>query len=89
MRKPLPVESSALSEEQMALGALLHMPESITSDQISEELAILAAIRSGEAAANVGRVVTHEEVVRRPATWTPKWCTIRRAIGSAKKGICL
>jgi predicted transcriptional regulator len=56
----------------LALEALLQMPESITLRQISEEIAILAAIRCGEAAADAGRVVSHEEVVRKSATWTSK-----------------
>ena len=60
-------ESTNLSEKQIALETLLHMPESITLEEISEELAILAAIRSGEADADAGRVVSHEEVVRRSA----------------------
>jgi predicted transcriptional regulator len=63
---------ATLSEKQLALEALLRMPESVTLDQISEEMAILAAIRKGEAAADAGRVIPHEEVVRRSATWTSK-----------------
>jgi predicted transcriptional regulator len=65
-------EAATLSEKQLALEALLSMPESATLRQISEEMAILAAIRHGEAAADAGRVVSHEEVVRRSATWTSK-----------------
>ena len=63
---------AALSEKQLALDALLRMPESATLRQISEEMAILAAIRKAEAAADAGRVVPHEEVVRRSAAWTSK-----------------
>jgi predicted transcriptional regulator len=58
-------ETAAPSEKQVALEALSRMPESITLDQICEEMAILAAIRRGEAAADAGQVVTHGEVVRR------------------------
>jgi predicted transcriptional regulator len=65
-------EAAALSEKQLALQALLVMPESATLRQISEEMAILAAIRHGEAEADADRVVTHEEVVRRSAAWTSK-----------------
>ncbi len=60
------------SEKQLALEALLRMPESVTLRQISEEMAILAAIRNGETAADAGRVVSHEAVVRRSATWISK-----------------
>ena len=65
-------ETAILSEKQLALEALLRMPEAATLDQISEEMAILAAIRKGEAAADDGRVVSHEEAVRRSAAWTCK-----------------
>ncbi len=65
-------EAATLSEKQLALDALSRMPESATLDQISEELAILTAIRRGEAAADAGRVISHEEVVRRSATWISK-----------------
>jgi predicted transcriptional regulator len=66
------IETAAPSEKQLALEALSRMPESVTLDQISEEMAILAAIRRGESAADGGRVISHEEVVRRSATWTSK-----------------
>jgi predicted transcriptional regulator len=46
------------------------MPESATLEEISEELAILAAIRRGEAAADAGRVLTHDELKKRSAAWT-------------------
>jgi predicted transcriptional regulator len=65
-------EAPTLTEKQMAWEALRQMPESATLQQISEEMAILAAIRRGEAAADAGRVVSHEEVLRRSAEWTSK-----------------
>jgi predicted transcriptional regulator len=70
----MPVESSTaeVSEKHLAYRALERMPESATLEQISEELAILAAIRRGERAAEEGRVVSHEEVARRSASWTGK-----------------
>ena len=48
-----------MTDKQTALSVLQRMPESATLDEISEELALLAAIRRGEAAAKAGR------------TWTP------------------
>jgi predicted transcriptional regulator len=48
------------------------MPKSATLDEISEELAILAAIRRGEAAADAGRPLTHAQVRRRSASWSGK-----------------
>jgi predicted transcriptional regulator len=65
-------ETLAGSDKQIALDALRRMPESATLQQISEELAILAAIRRGEAAADAGRVVSHAEVKERSAAWTGK-----------------
>ena len=55
-------ELLAGTDKQIAPNALQRMPESATLDEISEELAILAAIRRGEAAADAGRMLTHEEV---------------------------
>ena len=65
-------ETLILTEKQLALETLRQMPESATLEQISEEMAILAAIRRGEADADTGRVLSHEEVVRRSAAWTSR-----------------
>jgi len=65
-------EAPTLTDKQLASEALRQMPESVTLQQISEELAILAAIRQGEADADAGRVVSHEEVLRRSAEWISK-----------------
>lgn len=66
------VELLAGTDKEVAFNALQRMPESATLDEISEELAILAAIRRGEAAADVGRTLTHAEVKQRSALWTGK-----------------
>jgi len=63
-------EAPNLSDKQLALDALNRMPDSATLQQISEELAILAAIRRGEAEVDAGRVLSHEDVRQRSATWT-------------------
>lgn len=60
------------TDKQIAFNALQLMPESATLDEICEELAILAAIRRGEAAADAGRTLTHAEVKQRSASWTGK-----------------
>jgi predicted transcriptional regulator len=65
-------EAPLLTDKQLAAEALGRMPESASLEQISEELAILAAIRKGERAAAEGRVASHEEVIRRSAAWTGK-----------------
>ena len=61
-----------VSEKELAFDALRRMPETATLIQMSEELAILASIRRGEAAADVGDLIPHDEAVRRAATWTTK-----------------
>ncbi len=60
------------TEKQIALDALDRLPATATLEEMIEELAILAAIRRGEAAADAGRVVSHAEVERRSALWTSK-----------------
>jgi predicted transcriptional regulator len=66
------MELLAGTDKQIAFKALQQMPESATLDEISEEFAILAAIRRGEAAAEAGRTLTHAEVKQRSALWTGK-----------------
>jgi predicted transcriptional regulator len=58
------------TDKQIAINALARMPESATLEEISEELAILAAIRRAEGDAAAGRARTHEEVKTRSAAWT-------------------
>lgn len=58
------VQTPPMSDKQLALETLRRMPEEATLEQIREEMAILAAIRRGQAAADAGRVIAHEEVKR-------------------------
>lgn len=60
------------TDQEIARDALDRLPPSATLEQMSEELALLAALRTAEAAADAGRVVPHDEVERRSALWTPK-----------------
>ncbi len=59
-----------MSDKQIVLDAVQRMPESATIEEIRETVALLAAIRRGEVAANAGAVIPHEEVKRRSAVWT-------------------
>ena len=61
-----------MSDKQRVIDAVQRMSESATLSEISESVAILAAIRRGEAAADAGQVVPHEEVRRRSETWIGK-----------------
>jgi predicted transcriptional regulator len=59
-----------MSNKQMVLEALRKLPEEASLDEISEEIAILAAIQHGKDDADAGRVLTHDEVKARSAAWT-------------------
>jgi predicted transcriptional regulator len=62
-------EILSLTDKQLALETVRQMPETATLQEISEEMAILAALRRGEADANAGGVLSHEEAARRSAEW--------------------
>jgi predicted transcriptional regulator len=53
-----------MSEKALVLEAAGRLPD----DATFEEIAIAAAIRRGEAAADAGKVVPHEEVKKRLAS---------------------
>ncbi|MGA2177085.1 MAG: hypothetical protein ABSH38_19080 [Verrucomicrobiota bacterium] len=61
-----------MSDKETVIETVRKLPETATIDDISEEVAILAAIRRGEKAADAGRVVPHDEVKRRVAAWKSK-----------------
>ena len=66
------VEAPVMTEMQVARAVLDRMPESSSLEEISEEIAILAAIRHGQADIDAGRFVSHEEAKRRSASWISK-----------------
>ena len=59
-----------MSAKQLVIKAVRALPDESTMAQIAEEIAILAAIERGEADIAAGRVIPHEEVVKRARTWT-------------------
>jgi predicted transcriptional regulator len=61
-----------MSDKEVVIETTRRMPEVATLEQISEEIAILAAIRKGEDAADAGRVTPHEEVRRMIPSWISK-----------------
>ncbi len=65
-------DAATVSDKELALESLRRMPDGVSMQEISEEFAVLAAIRRGEAAADAGRVLTHDELKRRSAAWTSK-----------------
>ena len=67
------VETAPFSEKSIALETLQRMPDSVTLEDICDELAILASIRRGEADGTAGRVVSHAEVKRKSAGWASSY----------------
>ncbi len=61
-----------MSEKSAVLEVVRELPEEVTIDEIIEALSILAAIRRGEADADAGRLVSHEEAKKRVASWFTK-----------------
>ncbi len=61
-----------MSDKDIVIETVRNLPESATLNEISEEIAILAAIACGEKAADEGRVISHEEVKKRFAAWSSK-----------------
>lgn len=54
-----------MTNKDLVIEALRRLPEDVTLEEISEEIAVLAALRRGEEAATAGRVASHEEVKKR------------------------
>jgi predicted transcriptional regulator len=61
-----------MSSKQQVFELLDKLPDNATLDQISEEIAILAAIQRGLESSDAERVITHEDLKNRSATWIPK-----------------
>jgi predicted transcriptional regulator len=58
-----------MTNKQLAIEALRDLPNEASFAEIGERIAILAAIRDGEDAADDGRLVANEELKRRVAQW--------------------
>jgi hypothetical protein len=59
-----------MSGKQIVLEVLERMPETATLEEISEQIAILAAIHRGEVAADTGHITSHGEIKQRSAAWS-------------------
>jgi predicted transcriptional regulator len=60
-----------MSDKDVVIETIRQMPEVATLEQISEEIAILAAIRKGVDAADAGQVTPHEEVRQKLSSVVP------------------
>ena len=61
-----------MSDKEAAIEAIRKLPDTATMEEISEDVAILASLRRAKQASEAGKLVTHEEVKRRLASWTTK-----------------
>jgi predicted transcriptional regulator len=61
-----------MTAKELVIHALNKLPEKTSIEEILEEIEILSAIQKGEAAADAGRVVSHDEVKNMVASWTSK-----------------
>jgi predicted transcriptional regulator len=61
-----------MTAKELVIHALNKLPEETSIEEILEEIEILSAIQKGEAAADAGRVVSHDEVKNIVASWTSK-----------------
>jgi predicted transcriptional regulator len=61
-----------VTDKQRVIETVAGLPEQASLQQIAEEVEIMAAIRSGEIAADAGRTTPHEEVKKLLSSWTAK-----------------
>jgi predicted transcriptional regulator len=61
-----------MTDREIVLEAVHRLPEEASLQDISEELAFLAAVREGEQDLKDGRVVCNEEMKRRLDSWFAK-----------------
>jgi predicted transcriptional regulator len=61
-----------MSIKEAVLEAVRQLPDDAGFEDVLERIETLAAIRRGEEDADAGRVVPHDEVKRRIASWITK-----------------
>ena len=68
-----------MSDKQLVLDALQQMPDSVSLEEIQDELELLAAIQRGHAEADAGNVIDHETVMKMSEEWISKSSGPRQA----------
>ena len=58
-----------MSNKELVIDAIQQMPDEASMEQISDEIALLTALREGEEDADAGRTVPHEEVQQQITQW--------------------
>ena len=64
--------NATLSFKEAALLAISRLPNKASARQVRERVDVLAALRESEAASVQGKVLSHDEVVRRFKAWHRK-----------------
>lgn len=61
-----------MTAKELVKNAIEALPDNATLTDIREELEVIEGIEKGLADADAGRVVSHEEAVRRIESWTSR-----------------
>lgn len=61
-----------MSNKERVIETVRELPDEATFEEILEQITILAALREGEADADAGRVIAHEEIKKRISQWITK-----------------
>lgn len=61
-----------MSDKQAVLEVVAKLPETVSLEQIRNELALLESLREGFADSQAGRVIAHNEVKQRFSAWPSK-----------------
>ena len=60
------------TDKEQLLDKVSQFPDAASFEEMSDDIALLAALRRSIADAEAGRVISHEEVKRISATWLTK-----------------
>jgi predicted transcriptional regulator len=71
--QPLSHTFSSMTDKEMVMQFLHGLPENASMEEITEELAIVTALRRGREDVVAGRVKTHAEVERLMESWPSQW----------------
>ena len=66
-----------MSNKEAVIEIVRKLPEEVTLEEILEEIEILAGIRRAEEAVREGRVISHEDVKQRLASWLSELDLVR------------
>jgi predicted transcriptional regulator len=64
-----------MTDKQAVIDALSRLPETVSLEEITDELQIMAAIRRGRGDIVAGRSVPHDEVEQLVESWATAWTT--------------